>query len=257
MDGTIEEVCIPWKKARRSLDLAVFVQDDGYNGTVAWRDGMMGLQDLEGEEANQIKQAVELNPFVKMAERESKAEKLDDETINDVECYVIQMTTKDKPAIKFCIDKKTDQIIRSSLTQNNPQFGEIEVVAEPSDYAEFGPVKLPTKTKVKFGEVFEFETTFTDTKVNADVDETVFDKPKDEPADAPKDESKARPRKSRSKGGQVAVALIRAKAFFDARGAIGRGKSPGSISRQMHRFRSAKRCICIRVFRFCRVHRAT
>ena len=68
MEGTVEEVVIPWKKAMRDLDLAVFVQTDGFNGKVAWRDGMMGLQELEGDEAVQIKQAVDVNPFLMAAE---------------------------------------------------------------------------------------------------------------------------------------------------------------------------------------------
>ena len=59
MEGTIEEITIPWKKARRALDLAVFQQKDGYDGKTAWRDGMNGVQEIDGEEANQIKQSVE------------------------------------------------------------------------------------------------------------------------------------------------------------------------------------------------------
>lgn len=177
MDGTVQEISIPWKKARRSLDLAVFVQDDGYNGTVAWRDGMMGIQELEGEEANQIKQAVELNPFVKIAERETKAEKLDDETVEDIDFYVIQLSPKEKPQVKIFIDKQTDQIARTTLTQNHPQFGMVEIIIEHSDYEQFGPVKLPTKTKVQLGEVFEFETVYTDTKVDGTIDEALFEKP--------------------------------------------------------------------------------
>ena len=47
MEGSIEEVVIPGKKALRALDLAVFVQKDGWNGTAAWRDGMNGVQDID------------------------------------------------------------------------------------------------------------------------------------------------------------------------------------------------------------------
>jgi hypothetical protein len=180
MEGTVEEVAIPWKKARRALDLAVFVQKDGWNGKTAWRDGMNGVQDLEGEEANQIKQSVDLNPFVMIAQRETKAEKLDDETIDDVAYYVIQLTPKDKPPLKFLIDKKTDQLRRTTVTQKNPQFGEVKVVVEPSDYEQFGPVKLATKSKVQLGELLQIDTTYTETKVNGPVDESVFEKPKDD-----------------------------------------------------------------------------
>ena len=51
LEGSVEEAVIPWKKARRALDLAVFVQKDGYNGKTAWRENMEGVKDLEGEEA--------------------------------------------------------------------------------------------------------------------------------------------------------------------------------------------------------------
>ncbi len=179
LEGSVEEVAIPWKKARRALDLGVFVQKEGYNGKTAWRDGMMGISELEGEEANQIKQAVELNPFIKMAEHGTKAEKLDDETVDGVAYNVVQSTPKDRPAIKFFLDKESNQIKRMTLTQNNPQFGKIDVVVENLDFEQFGPVKLPTKTKVTIGEAMTIETKFTETKVNGDVDEAVFEMPKD------------------------------------------------------------------------------
>ncbi|MGD9723427.1 MAG: hypothetical protein AB7O59_18800 [Pirellulales bacterium] len=190
MEGTIQEALIPWKKARRSLDLAVFVQDDGYDGKVAWRDGMMGLQELEGEEAVQIKLAIELNPFVRMAENELKAEKLADETVDGVDYYVVQLTPKERPPIKVFVNKKDDQINRTMVTQNHPQFGMIDILSEASAYEKFGPVTLATKNKVTLGELFQFETTYTETKTDGEIDESIFDMPKAAAADAPADDAK-------------------------------------------------------------------
>jgi hypothetical protein len=187
MKGTTEEISIPWKKALRALDLEVFVQKDAFNGKTAWRDGMMGIQELEGDESNQIKQSVDLNPFVKLADRGTKAEKLEDQTIDDVNYYVVQLTPNSGPTVKLFIDKATDQLKRTSLKQNNPQFGEIEIVVENSDYETFGPVKLATKNQIKIGDVLKIDTTYTETKVNGEVDEAIFEMPK---ADAPKDEAK-------------------------------------------------------------------
>jgi hypothetical protein len=179
MAGTIEDVSIPWKKARRAIDLEVFAQKDGFNGETAWRDGMAGVQDLEGEESMQIKQAVDLNPFVMAEKRGAKIEKLDDEKVNDVDYYVLQLTPKDRPPVKFYVDKKTDLIGRMTLTQNHPQFGEMNVTIESSDYAPFGGIKLANHTKATLGEVMQIETTYTETKVNGEVDEAIFEKPKD------------------------------------------------------------------------------
>ena len=180
MEGNVEEVVIPWKKARRAIDLAVFVQKDGWNGKVAWRDGQMGIQEIEGEEANQIKQAADLNPFVMIGDRGTKAEKLDDETVDDVAYYAIQLSPKDRPVVKFLIDKKTDLVRYTTLNQKNPQFGEVKVVVETSGYEKFGPVTLPTKTKAQIGELLQIETTFTETKINGEVDDAVFEKPKED-----------------------------------------------------------------------------
>lgn len=180
MEGTVKEIIVPGKKAYRALDLAVFIQTDGWNGETAWRDGMMGLQEIEGDEAAQIKQSVRLNPFLDIGE--AKVEKLEDETVDDVEYYVLQMTPKDLPAIKLFVNKENSEIARTTLTQNNPQFGEVEIAVTISDYKQFGPVKLPTKNKATIGEILEIDTTYTETKVNGDVDESIFDMPKEEAA---------------------------------------------------------------------------
>ncbi len=182
MEGTVEEVVIPFKKARRSLDLAVFVQDEGYDGETAWRDGMMGLQKLEGPEANQIKQSTELNPLLGLEKSATKAEKLDDETVEDVEYYVIKLTPKDRPEVKLYIDKKDDLPKRAKLTQNNPQFGEVEIIADTTDYKEFGKIKLPTKNVLAIGDLFVIETTYTDTELDGEVDEAIFAMPEEAPA---------------------------------------------------------------------------
>jgi hypothetical protein len=182
MDGTVEEILIPWKKAVRSLDLAVFQQRDGYNGKIAWRDGMMGIQEVEGEEANQIKQSVDVNPFLMIAERGAKAEKLDDEKIEDVDYTIVQLTPKDRPPVKFFLDKETGLVKRTTLKQKSPQFGEVEVVVDLSGYEKFGAVTLPTKNNVTLGEALKIDTVYTETKVDGKVDEAIFEMPKAEAA---------------------------------------------------------------------------
>jgi len=177
LEGVVEETVVPWKKATRFLDLGVFVQKDGYNGKSAWRENMEGINDLAGEESLQIKQAADLNPLLMLKERELKAEKLEDETVENVAYYVIQLTAAERPAVKLYINKETNLLNRSTLKQSNPQFGEVEVVMENSEYQDFGKVKLPTKNKISMGEVMSVVITFTETKVDGEVDDAVFEKP--------------------------------------------------------------------------------
>lgn len=192
MEGSVEEVVIPGKKALRALDLAVFVQKDCWTGEAAWRDGMNGIQDIEGDEAIQIKQAAMVSPLLMIGQDESTAKKLDDEKVDDVDYYVLEVSAKDRPSVKMYIDKADDLLKRVSLTQNNPQFGEVEIVTGMADYADYGPVKLPNKQTIAIGEVLSIETTYTETTVDGEVDEKVFAKP-EEPApaaDAPADGEK-------------------------------------------------------------------
>ena len=182
LEGSVAEAVIPWKKARRRLDLAVFVQTDGYNGKAAWRENMEGIKDLDGEEATQIKQSTDLNPLVMLKEREVKAEKLADETVDNVAYFVIQLTPKEKPPVKLYINKETNLLHRTTLKQTTPQFGDVDVVIENTDYEDFGPVKLPTKNKIALGDALTILTTYTETKVNGKVDEAIFEKPAEEAA---------------------------------------------------------------------------
>ncbi len=183
MEGSVEEVVIPGKKALRALDLAVFVQKDCWNGDIAWRDGMNGIQDIDGDEALQIKQAAMVSPLLMIGLDDSTAKKLDDEKVEDVDYYVIEVSAKDRPAVKMYIDKADDLLKRMSLTQSNPQFGEVVIVTGMSDYADYGAVKLPNKQNIELGEVLSIETTYTETKVDGAVDEKLFEKP-EEPAPA-------------------------------------------------------------------------
>jgi hypothetical protein len=159
MEGSIEEIVVPGKKALRALDLAVFVQKDCWNGSTAWRDGMNGIQDIDGDDALQIKQVAMVNPLLMIGQDGSTAKKVDDEKVDDVEYYVIEVSAEGKPAVKMYINKENNLLSRMTLTQNNPQFGEVEIVTEALDYQDFGPVKLPTKQKIQLGEVLTIEST--------------------------------------------------------------------------------------------------
>ena len=188
MEGTMEVAMVPGKKAYQSMDLGVFQQESGFDGEVAWQTGMAGIEKLEGERAAQIKQAVSLNPFIGMLDAGAKAEKLDDETVDEVEYFVIQMTPPDGEPLKMYVEKETGFAKRMTRTMNNPMFGEVEMIIETTDYAEFGSIKLPTFQHLVMGEQLEVDTEFTETKVDEELDESIFAMPEADPApssDAP------------------------------------------------------------------------
>lgn len=191
MEGTAEEIAIPWKKAYQSMDLGVFQQESGFNGEVAWQSGMGGIQEIEGEQAAQIKRGIALNPFMGLLDAGAKAELLDNETIEDVEYFVVEMTPAEEGGtpVRIYVNKESGLIERTSLTTENPMFGEVEIVVETVDYAEFGKVKLPTFQHLAVGEVLEMDTEFTETLVDEEIDETIFDMPEDPSASGSESDS--------------------------------------------------------------------
>jgi hypothetical protein len=125
-----------------------------------------------------------VSPLLMIGQDDSTAKKLDDEKVDDVDYYVLEVSAKDRPPVKMYVDKSDDLLKRVTLTQNNPQFGEVEIVTGMSDYADYGPVKLPNKQTIAIGEVLSIETTYTETEVDGEIDEKVFEKPAEEPAPA-------------------------------------------------------------------------
>lgn len=180
MDGTAEQIVIHGEKAFSAFDLAIFAQSQGWNGEIGWQDNTMsGITELEGQELDQIKSQVNVSYLADryMNEDIEGLQLLDDETIEETEYYVVLDEDAGTTGAKFYLDKSDNLHKRTELTQNNPQFGPVDIVVTQSEYQEFEGVKLPTKNKIEVGDFVMLETTYTDTQINAEVDESVFKKP--------------------------------------------------------------------------------
>lgn len=184
MKGTAERIVIPGKKAYSTMETDMFSQKSGYNGTDAWSEDMMqGLRKkLEGSEAEQIIGQTQLNALAaaKLEGAEEVAlKKLDDETIDEAEHYVLQVVNEGGTEPKIYVDKKTCLITQMVITTENPQMGgEITIIIKYSDYEEHGGVKLAKTESVDVADgMMEITTTFNETEVNGDVDESIFDMP--------------------------------------------------------------------------------
>jgi outer membrane lipoprotein-sorting protein len=182
MAGTTEQIVIPGKKAYQMFDLGMFMQKSGYNGETAWSDNsMQGITKLEGEEASQIKSQTELDILVaiKNDPKSGKLEVLPDENVGEAAHAVLQFTGEGSSTpIKVYVNKETNLITQMSLKQNNPQMGEITIVMGEADHADFDGVKLPKKTSIKMGEdMINIVYTYTETKLNGEVDDKVFEMP--------------------------------------------------------------------------------
>ena len=176
--GTMEQMIIPGKKSYQSMDLGVIVQVSGWNGTVAWSDdGLAGLRELPEDEALTIISTASIHPLIDYKANGATLAKLEDESVDDEAHFVLELTPKAGPKVQLYISKATSLLTFVITTLNNPDLGEMEVQIENMEYGEFEGVKLPIKTLMSLGDLFEMEMTFTETIINGEVDDSIFDKP--------------------------------------------------------------------------------
>lgn len=186
MKGTVESIIVPGKKSYQHMEFDMFTQKSGYNGTDVWIEDMMqGLRKVEGPEARQAITRADIDPLVALKLKPVpgiELSKLDDETVNDSEQYVIQASVMGAPAAKVYVDKKTHMITRMTVTQDNPQMGgEITIAVSVSGYEDHGGLMLPKTQKMDIGDgMIEIEMTYNETKVNEELDHAIFDMPKPE-----------------------------------------------------------------------------
>lgn len=197
MEGKYERVSIMGQKAYNMRDLGVFIQSMGFDGEKGWKDdAMMGIVDLEGAELEQIRAELVLSPLVglKAAGETSKLTLAADEVVDGVNYKVLEMAREGQAPIKFYVDAATNMLSRMQLDQDNPQFGPVTITVTYADYEDQGGVKMPKTEKVTIGEFIQLETTYTETTINGEVDETIFNKPQPPaPPAAPATESQAAP----------------------------------------------------------------
>ncbi|GEM_PF-969531 len=185
MAGVMELVLIPGRKAYQKMDLGVFIQSGGWNGDVAWQNGMMGLQKLEGRQADQIRSQAWLNALVssRVLGQEGSIAKLDDEKVGETDHHVLEITPPDGgPKLKIYVDKATHLIAQTKLKQTDDLSGaEMDVTIKESDFADYGGVKLPGKVVIELvggpmGDL-TLTTTYSETSVNGEVDQSIFEMP--------------------------------------------------------------------------------
>lgn len=220
MEGLMAMKSVPGKKSFQELDLGVFYRVSGWDGgEKGWEENAMeGEKEIEGDGLNLLKAQSQVSPFLNYKENGVNVELGEDAAFErlptleelaaaasappagadaasepapereKVDCHVLLVGPAEGNKSKFCIDKATGMIFQVRTTQENPQFGEMEMVVEYSDFEEHEGVKFVKTMKIATGEIFTMEATYTTTTVNGEIDPTVFQPPS---AKAPADPAAA------------------------------------------------------------------
>lgn len=120
-------------------------QRQGYDGTTAWSsDPMGGPRIVTGTEAATIVDGANLNAMMRLPELFSATEVLGDEQIAGEAATCLKLTWKSSRVTTECYSKSSGLLLETRTKQSS-QMGEIDVVANLSDYRDIDGIKVPHK----------------------------------------------------------------------------------------------------------------
>ena len=149
-----------------------------FDGESAWRAMPQGVQPLPGSEVEEFKKGAlrdTINLLANLSGADISAQHLGTEDVNGKSADVIRVTVSDADALKLFIDQETKYIVKKSY-QSLGQEGPVETEEFIDDYRDVSGVKIGFHTVVhQNGEPF-LEGTFSEVMINAEVDESLFEK---------------------------------------------------------------------------------
>ncbi|MBB6049378.1 hypothetical protein [Armatimonas rosea] len=180
ISGTVEVYAkAPNKFAMKQSIKGVGDSSSAFDGTVGWsKDGFSGLRELKGGELAALKaqSSLSLRPSLWKTVYSSAA-LIGTVKVNGAPAYKVKLTPKvGNPETQY-FDVKTGLQVRSDQVVESPQ-GKIAVESYLSDYRTVGGIKMPFKTRQLVGQA-EIVIQFTEVKVNATPEDSVFAKPKE------------------------------------------------------------------------------
>ena len=149
-----------------------------FDGESAWMAMPQGVQDLPGSQVEEFKKEAlrdTINLLVNLSGADISAQHLGTEDVNGRPTDVIRVTVSAADALKLFIDQETKYIVKKSY-QSLGQEGPVETEEFIDDYRDVSGVKIGFHTVVyQNGEPF-LEGTFSEVMINAEVDESLFEK---------------------------------------------------------------------------------
>ena len=186
ISGTIEVLHQRPNKSRTliTLDLTALgagsmVRDQRFDGTSGYAlDSMRGNHEITGGQLEMMKHNIFPTPFLDYKERGTKVEVAGKEKVGERDAYLLTLTPASGPSSKVFIDAESFLPIKSIVTVNLPEVGDVEQTTELSDYRDVDGVQVPFKIRGS-SSIQTFTIVVTKVQHDVKVDESLFAKPAD------------------------------------------------------------------------------
>ncbi|HXT71304.1 MAG TPA: hypothetical protein VN700_16210 [Vicinamibacterales bacterium] len=150
LTGPVELLSKAPNKARLmiSLDLTPMGMNDKmvieqkFNGTTGvMTNSMQGNQEVSGNQLDNMKSNTFPTPLLNYKTAGGKAELQPRETLNGKPAVVLLYTPKAGSAVRMYFDPETFLLLRTKMTVNTPEMGDLEQIRDLSDYRTVGGIK--------------------------------------------------------------------------------------------------------------------
>ena len=150
----------------------------GFNGLVAWEKNASGIRKVTGGELANFKAGNGLFSLINLKEQYARPPRARRDKIGDREVFVLDGTTTDGKRMRLYFDASTGLLLRR-VTGTPTMIGIIPEQVDFEDYREIDGVKFPFTARASTIEVGNpvSTRTFTEIKVNAPVDDSMFKMP--------------------------------------------------------------------------------
>lgn len=182
LEGKMELVVVPWRKAYHLIDVGIERLEQAWNGEMGWEDSYRrGRRKLDAKDAAAVRLQAVLHPLVGYQMLYTVGLPVEDageELIDDRAHHVLRVDFNEESKLRVYVDRETKLIGRLSLDAYAENLGvTFTINLDYDDYAEFGGIQLPQKTRLSIGHIFDLRTEYTRTEINPEIDESVFEYP--------------------------------------------------------------------------------
>jgi outer membrane lipoprotein-sorting protein len=144
---------------------------DGTSGVM--NNSMQGATPITGNQLENMKNAIFPTPLLDYKANATKVEVLPQESIDGKPRLVLQVTPKSGSVVKLYLDPETFLVARTKATVNSPEMGDMEQIADSSDYRTVDGLKIPFQL-VNWNAAQSIKITLTKVENNVPLDDALF-----------------------------------------------------------------------------------
>ena len=177
MSGSLTLYSKEPNKLRMDIEIMGMVITQAYDGEIAWWTSPQtgASEELSGEQADDFKrQAMGNDSLLNPAKYGITYTLKGKETVDGVECFVLEQTYSDGHTVSLYIDSKTYLLYKTKATTMGQMGVEVEAESFPTDYKKIGGMMIPYSIRVVHDGEEAVTMNFTELTVNTGIEDSMF-----------------------------------------------------------------------------------